>query len=201
MAEATSNPTAPAAELPLANPKEIKRIVFREVLAGDVKKFKAKSNTSQTGGGARDFRYRPYDKFDDVFGRILMGRAKPPRVRGGSSTHVTIYTGSVQITPGSQLTTLEFEPPTTARANEGRLTRLNALGLTVPTGQGRVFLLIWQTGDNNAYLAFATETQINSNQWHPAINQELTACLSFKRPKNNAGQGFVDFVRGSRFMK
>lgn len=193
-----------AQEAPLANPGEIKRFVFREVLAGDVLKFAAQSSSSGTGGGARDMRFRPYDKFDAVFERLLTGRKTVSRVRNAVPVDIRIYSAPVSVVHSSSrvtTATMEFEPPTTARDDEGRLTRLNHYGLAVPASQGRVMLLIWQTGDNAVRLAFATEKQLAAGKWHPQIGQALVDCFATKRRHGNAAQGFVDFVRGTRFYK
>jgi hypothetical protein len=180
----------------------LKRLVFREVLDGDVKKFAAKSNISGTGGGARDFRYRPYDDFDDVFSRILTDHKKEKRTRDEQPVDVVTYfgKGTYRGPNGDEPDkVLQFEPPTTARPNEGRLTRLSSLGLTVPKGEGRVFLLIWQMDDDAVWLGFATQKQLEANAWYQKINDFLLECMNAKRPVNNAAQGFIDFERSKHF--
>jgi hypothetical protein len=184
------------------NSSAVKRVVFREVLPGDVLKFAAKSNKTKSGGGARDFRYNPYDKFDDVFGRLLKGRRQEDRVRNKITTSVTVYENKAGLcTPSGVVPgkTLEFEPPTSAREGEGRLTRLNSLGLSVPKNQGRVFLMVWQTDDGKVWFGFATENELQSGKWHASINDFLLSCMTAKRRHGNAAQGFIDFEQGSQF--
>lgn len=177
----------------------IKRLIFREVLAGDVKKFEAKSNKTKSGGGARDFRFRPYSEFDGIFERMLAGTDTKPRKRDGAAKTITIYTSPVSIWGGTVSHPLEFEPPTTARKNEGRLTRLNHLGLAVPKNQGRVFLVIHQTGDDKVWLSFATQDELTNKAWHPTINDFLLACMLAPRSSNSAAQGFLDIEAGTHF--
>jgi hypothetical protein len=183
-------------------PSEIKRLVFREVLPGDTLKFAAKSNKQKAaGGGARDFRYRPYNKFDNIFGKILKQRSKVTRRRNKKSVSVGIYYDNATLVQNGINTpkVLEFEPPTTARKGEGRLTKLSSLGLSVPKGEGRVYLLVWQTGDDKVWFGFATQTQLEAKAWFKEINDFLLACMHAHRRAGNAAQGFMDFETSHTF--
>ena len=53
--------------MPELKQKEPALLFFYEIMPGDVLKFQTKSNTAQTGGGARDLRPRP----GAGFGRVL----------------------------------------------------------------------------------------------------------------------------------
>jgi hypothetical protein len=52
-------------------PTGIKRIVYYEIVEGDFRKFQAVSNDAPTGGGARDLRFRQYEKFLEVLKRLF----------------------------------------------------------------------------------------------------------------------------------
>jgi hypothetical protein len=178
----------------------VRRLAFKEVNDGDLLKFVAKSATSGTGGGARDLRFRPFKKFDGVFGRILTGRESPMRRRNGVMTPVPIYTSRVTVLGGqggNSTRDLVFEPPTTARAGEGRLTRVSSLGLEPPIGGGRLFFLLFQTGADTPFIAFATAQQIDAKDWHPSVNDFLAEALS---KVNKSAKGYIDFeVPGSYY--
>lgn len=181
------------------------RLVFREVLSGDRRKFRAKSNDANSGGGARDFRFSPYEKFDGVFERMLSGRSTVLRSRNGVKTPEEIYTSSVNVVKADGNTALKkivFEPPTTARKNEGRLTQLNHYGLDVPSEEeGRIVLLLYQTGNSKLWLTFATEQQLQGDVWDEEITHLLLNCLNAPRPYTHAAQGYYDIALGSRFCK
>ena len=185
------------------DPNEIARLVFRQVLPGDVLKFKAKSNTSVTGGGARDFRFRPYEKFDQVFERLLIGRKHVKRRRAGKDILEEIYTGRATVIHSATKQTLNdliFEPPTTARPGEGRLCQLDKLKLKVPTDPSAVLLLIWQEFSGNIFIAFVVETALRSGDWHPRISSALLQCIAERRGKK-AIQGYFDFEFTQHFCK
>lgn len=184
---------------------ELVRLVYREVLPGDVAKFAGKANITQSGGGARDFRFRPYFKFQGIFEKLLSGRKTETRIRNGVPTPEVIYTASVSVVDASGAATtrpIEFEPPTTARENEGRLPRLNAYGLLVPSGNcGRVLLLLYQTGNSQLFLNFATEQDLRNNLWDQTVTRHLLDCLEEERPVSHAAQGFFDLETGESYCK
>lgn len=184
---------------------ELVRLVYREVLPGDVAKFAGKSNTAPSGGGARDFRFSPYSKFQGIFEKLISGKKTEPRRRNGMSTDTLILTGKVTVTDASQVArekTIEFEPPTTARGDEGRLPRLNAYGMSVPSGNcGRILLLLYQTGSRQLFLNFATEQELRSGVWDPTVTLHLLGCLSERRPVSHAAQGFFDLATGESYCK
>jgi hypothetical protein len=181
------------------------RLVYREVLPGDVAKFAGKSNITQSGGGARDFRFRPYSKFQGIFERLLSGRKTESRSRDGAPTPTLIYTDTLSVIDangGATTRPIEFEPPTTAREDEGRLPRLNAYGLVVPSGNfGRVMLVLYQTGNGALFLNFATEADLRNNVWDTTVTNHLLDCLAEKRPISHAAQGFFDLATGESFCK
>lgn len=41
----------------------VKRFIFKELVEGDFRKFFAQSNDTDSGGGARDLRYKPQKEF------------------------------------------------------------------------------------------------------------------------------------------
>ena len=68
-------------------------VVFKQLVEGDLRKFKAESNDADTGGGARDLRFRPYDRFDGAFERLFPVEELVPRRRNNKSTMVKVRKG------------------------------------------------------------------------------------------------------------
>jgi hypothetical protein len=181
----------------------VRRIIFREVLPGDLRKFTATSADANTGGGARDFRFTPFDKFDGVFARALPGRAKEARVRNKVRTSVMLYTATVSIpmNNGTAATKeLRFEPPTTARDGEGRLAQLSKFDLEPPTNQGRFLLLIIEDAGGNVIVTFYSEQDLADGKWHQAVNVFFKQVFAVQQ-KKNANQGFIDFERQTQWIK
>ena len=42
---------------------DVKLVVYKKIVDGDLRKFSATSNDTQTGGGARDLRFSPAAEF------------------------------------------------------------------------------------------------------------------------------------------
>lgn len=181
----------------------VKRIIFREVMEGDLRKFTATSADADTGGGARDFRFTPFNKFDGVFARALPGRATENRVRDGVRTSETLYTATVSIPKkdGSTITReLRFEPPTDSRNGEGRLAQLDKFGLEPPVSEGRFLLLIIEDATGAVILTFYSEQDLASGLWHQTVNDFFKEV--FARPKRRmATQGYIDFELHTQWIK
>lgn len=181
----------------------VKRIIFREVMPGDLKKFTATAAPSGTGGGARDLRFRPFDKFDGVFARTLPGREKVERRREGEREEIEIYTANANVVRSDNTSfkkQISFEPPTTARPDEGRLARVHDLNLDVPEDEGRLLILIIQDANDELIITFFSEKDLESGKWHPAVNEFFKEV--FATPKRaSATQGYIDFEQHSRWIK
>ena len=174
----------------------ILRLAAREIVDGDRLKFQAKSCLNGSGGSARDMRFSPYDKFDDVFGRILPNRAVVSRKRGGIPTPTTVYTAPVSVRNpnGSHDVQLIFEPPNDTRRTEGRVALIHELGLDIPTSTGkRLLFLLGQMDDGTAFVTTAREEDVP--QWHPDVAALLDKILLYQHGQR-AANGYIDFVTG-----
>jgi hypothetical protein len=181
----------------------VKRVIFREVMPGDLRKFTATSNDAPTGGGARDFRFTPFDQFDGVFARALKGRSTETRLRNRQHSQVTLYTANVSVPrkngpPAKK--ELRFEPPTSARDAEGRLAQLSKFGLEPPADEGRFVLLIIEDANSSVIVTFFSEQDLAGGRWHSSINDFFKEVFSSPQRKN-ANQGFIDFERHTRWIK
>ncbi|HIF5880018.1 TPA: hypothetical protein ACX3FY_004164 [Vibrio parahaemolyticus] len=181
---------------------QVVRMVYREVMPGDRRKFVAQSNDTPSGGGARDFRYRPYGSFEGIFEKMLSNRKTIARRRNGIQTNIEIHSSRVQVIKGAStvIKEIEFEPPTDARGDEGRLTRLSHYELEVtPESEGRTFLLLYQVGSGELFLTFASEQSLHAELWDENITEILLDCLYAKC--RGAKQGYHDFEMNTSFCK
>lgn len=181
----------------------VRRIIFREVKPGDLKKFTATAAPSGTGGGARDLRFRPFDKFDGVFARALPGREKVERRREGEREEIEIYAAKATVVTSNNTSfekEISFEPPTTARPDEGRLARVHDLNLDVPEGEGRLLFLIIEDAQGKLIITFFSEKDLESGKWHPAVNDFFKEVFSTPAGAH-ATQGYIDFEQKTRWIK
>lgn len=103
--------------MPINPPGNPVLVVFREVLPGDLRKFRAESNDADTGGGARDLRFREGSRMSPVLARMFPNPADEAGVTRGDVYWVT----SDDTAASGQV---EFWRPTDARPNEVRLGRI-----------------------------------------------------------------------------
>ena len=61
---------------------DVRLVIYKRIVEGDLSKFTATSNITQSGGGARDLRFRPRS-FSPLSGECL--RRTPTVCSGGSS--------------------------------------------------------------------------------------------------------------------
>lgn len=81
----------------MANEHEVARVIFQVIEDGDRRKFEAVSNDADTGGGARDLRFRPANRFLPVLGR----HQHAPNLRSGFCRGVPQRLNLVVRHPGS----------------------------------------------------------------------------------------------------
>lgn len=201
----------------------LRRFVFKELKDGDLRKFRAASNNTASGGGARDQRYSPYPDFDGVFGLMFTGRSKKNRrMRDGTSKLSTIYDADMSvhiddtgIDPATTKLTIvdeqgerfairnmKFWPPTNGRKGEGRLAQVSKFQLNPPDNEGRVFLLLIQDSAlTSVRLAFLTEHAVLHTQgWHPEVVKFFKDILSTPEA-GNAVMGYRDFDLNKSYVK
>ncbi len=183
-----------------AQPAGVLRVVFRQIVAGDFRKFKAESNDADSGGGARDLRFRPYPAFRDIFADLLPSTRIEKRRRNGIPTDTEIRVGAFFWSEGNGKEASKeatFEPPTDARPNEGRIPVVHTYPPfnTLPaTTEGKMVALLIQREDGNVWPAFATEEALRSGQWNTGISDFILKSLDANRPQNQVARGFIDFV-------
>lgn len=185
-------------------PAGVKRLVFKEITEGDFRKFEAESNDADTGGGARDLRFRPYDPFEYIFSTLFPGVKKEQRVRSGKKVSVNVQVGQLHWDEHGREIAREvtFEPPTTARPDEGRIPIVHTyppLRRFPPTNEGRMLLLFIQRDDDKVFAEFTTEKSLRSGAWEDQVATPILKSLGAKRGSGNLARGYLDFVSGKEY--
>ena len=173
------------------------RVLYREIVEGDFRKFDARSNDSDSGGGARDLRFRPYDKLKSTV--QLMFPQSVTETTGKRTIQVQKGVFQWLDASGTQHSKdAFFYPPTDSRPGEWRLARVHehqCFTQKMPrTNQGRILVLLTQLADGTVWPSFATEHDLRTNKnWNPAVAKALLDCLNARRPSNKVATGFSDF--------
>lgn len=173
--------------LPQPTGTGITRLVYKEIVRGDRRKFEAQSNDTPSGGGARDLRYSPYEEFVKVFGRMLPTRDANDVCTG----HFTWIDKGAQ-KRGDAF----FHPPTSVRPNEGRIASVDKyLPLdTLPSeSEGTTILIIYQDKHGEVWPYFTTDRSLASGEWHPAVSELILKCLHAHRRTGVSCCGYIDY--------
>ena len=200
-------------ELIGAKPADVKRVVFKQIVWGDFRKFEARSNDADTGGGARDLRFRPHAEFAEVFRLLFPATRTEQRRREGENVSVEVLVGRLHWSDGGKDVSKEatFETPTTARAGEGRIPTVyryppfNHIIAVWPEdkwekdkwtlkGEGRLVLLLVQRDDGTVWPEFATEKSFNSGVWEDSVARPILRSLNAKRRSTQVARGYIDFA-------
>lgn len=196
-----------AANLP-SNATQVARILYKEIVAGDLRKIEAKSNDSDTGGGARDFRFGSYKRLTKVIKIMFPQVVQETRKRGGVSKQIDVFKGQFHWQQkGTNLSKDSFfEPPTDARGSEGRIARVPeypcfALNLIPKAGEGnRVLLMLIQRNDGSVWPHFADEVSLRTvGKWDTSVANALIECLDTKRQAGLAVIGYRDFTTAESY--
>lgn len=188
---------------------QVSRILYKEIVPGDLRKIIARSNDSATGGGARDFRFGSFKTLLPVIQHMFPNKVKQNRKRDGVVEQVDVYQGEFfWYDEKNQINRKEsfFEPPTDVRPSEGRIARVHEYGCfdtsRVPKGGigNRVLLLLIQLNDGSVWPYYAEESTLRiKGKWDPIVARELLSCLDAERPSNRAVIGYRDFASEQRY--
>lgn len=178
------------------------RVLYREIVEGDFRKFEAKSNDSDSGGGARDLRFRGYKQLKPTID--LMFPKSITETTGKRTIQVRQGDFQWQDANGNfHAKDAFFYPPTDSRPDEWRLARVHnypCFTKKPPTNMGRIIVLLTQLADGSVWPSFATEQDLQTNpQWIPAVSKALLDCLHAPRASNKVATGFYDFQSGTKY--
>lgn len=187
----------------MAGPKPV-LLVYRELVAGDLRKLKAESNDdSSSGGGARDLRL-PWRTFRPIMHQMFDTESTG---KGGKPIRTAriIYKGAA----GPEYTTLEYWPATESRPSEDRVAKVHsspAIGGRPPAlNRGRIFTVFikWFNGDVTCGYAYEEDLR-SGTSWHASVSSAILSCMRDTDHKNTARrrnprsvQGYCDFLNGT----
>lgn len=187
---------------------QVARILYKEIVGGDLRKIHAASNDSDSGGGARDFRFGSYPNIEQVVRQMFPSQKQESRRRGGRNVPTTLYFGSFHYLVNGATYSKEsiFEPPTDARPMEGRIARVHeqpclATDLMPQVSAGnRVFLLLIQLIDGTVWPYYAEERTLRTaGLWDPNVAERMLECIDARRSSAHAVVGFFDFTNSTRY--
>lgn len=187
---------------------QVARILYKEIVTGDLRKIHAVSNDADTGGGARDFRFGSYQSIAATVMQMFPNPVVESRRRNGVLVPTTIYSGQFYWHQNGtvQTATSYFEPPTDARPAEGRITRvheqpsLSTALMPTPTAGNRVFLLLIQLLDSTVWPFYAEEQTLRTaGLWDPQVASRMLQCIDSQRRADQAIIGFFDFTNGGAY--
>lgn len=189
------------------NTSPVARLVFKEITEGDRRKILAESNDSDTGGGARDFRFGDYSRFAPILEQMFPNKAVEQRRRGKEKKDITIHKGHFHWEENGVANSKEscFEPPTSARPSEGRITKVHEYPCfdvsKIPHGGegNRVVLLLIQRMDGTVWPYFADERSLTNDPWDSRVADEILRCIHATRAEGRAVIGYMDFTKSEKY--
>ena len=165
-------------------------ILFQQLRLATVLKAQGVSNDAPTGGGARDLRLRPYDRFQPFMERLLPETRTQSRQDGGE---VTIRYGLATWGDGSETREIKYWPPTNARPREGRIAQISSLlPLAVPPEdvEGSVILFV-RDEDGLIWVRYATDEGLRDSL--PEVGDSIRDCLG-NATENRIATGYIDLT-------
>jgi len=157
--------------------RKIVRVLLQNIEDGDRRKFEARSNDSDSGGGARDLRFRPETAFFPFFKKVLPERRSHIRKSKGVVEQIEILGGDVHWDDSGREKSAKIEvwPSTHARPNECRIATVSRLGVydlikDDPSG-GRSIFMLFQQKNEVVRIYFTTETSLRNDNWDPSIKK------------------------------
>jgi len=156
------------------------RFVYKQIVPGDILKLFAESNKADTGGGARDLRFSPYDKFWPVFQKmfdVVPGRK---------------YLDASLIWENGVTTKTEVYPPTASRPNETRITKVNSCcpKKFVPAGLDACLFILVQSEDG-VYTSFMTKAEVFAAGFTHRLERFLISVIEYTN-LSKTPMGYVD---------
>jgi len=177
------------------------RVLYKEIRDSDVRKILAQSNDSDTGGGARDIRYRDFDTLRPIIRKLF-----PKPIQKTRTVHIGNIYWLDDKTGKPTRKEAEFWEPTDARPGEGRLAKVHTFQCFEPkrmaTAQsegGRILMLLVQQSDNSVWPYYVSETSLRTDKaWDQKVATAIIECLD-QGGGRNATQGYVDFTNNTRY--
>jgi len=184
------------------------RVVFKQIMNGDRRKVHAESNDSDSGGGARDFRFN-HTGLGPTFAAMFPMRETFIRRRNGQSTQTEVYVGRLvwlrdpaKPEAGTDEMKIIYEPPTDTRGSEGRIAKVH----TYPPFRrypqetsGMVLLLLVEDETGVVWSFYTTQAELKTDKrWNRTLANAILACIAHT-PDHQAAQGTIDLRSGHTY--
>lgn len=169
------------------NNLDVKLVIYKRIVEGDLSKFTATSNITPSGGGARDLRFSPADKFFPVFQRMFTQNGSILSGYFSWANHVD--------------TKVEIHSPTNARPNEVRIGRIHECfpQSVIPNNSSDCILLIVLDSTGKVSPYFTSQYSLQHDNWHPAIKNPILEGLNAQRSAKTTAMGYVDIENGRSY--
>jgi hypothetical protein len=170
-------------------------LFFKQMMEGDIKKYRAESNVAPTGGGARDLRVSPVELFQPALQQMFNQPGPELSVTQGPVAWRTKARGV-------EYTTIELWPPTNARRRELRISKFYDVG-GWDVSESR-FARESKAGNRCFYVLEMDRAGVVWARilWEKDLNKEQPEVASFVRqqisetPTHQAVRGVVDLLTG-----
>lgn len=167
---------------PVDNAPNVNIVIYKRIVAGDLSKFTATSNVTQSGGGARDLRFSPAEKFLPIFQRMFTACDETGKLRGFFSW------------ADHENTEVFIHPPTSSRPNEVRIGCIHECfpANVIPDSAVDCILLIVLDNNGRIYPYFTSQQSLQHDNWHPAIKNPILEGLNARRSAKITAMGYID---------
>ena len=164
----------------------VKLIIYKKIVPGDFRKFRAESNDTPSGGGARDLRFSPAAEFTPQFNRMF----SEPGIDGTLSGRF--------YWPGLLPTDVIIHQPTNARPNEVRIGTVHLCFPTqiLPIDSDDCILLLVLDNEDRVWPSFTSEQSLRNDNWHLAVKDPILRGLNARRGDRVTPMGYVDLENG-----
>lgn len=168
---------------------KVLRCIYKKIAPGDLRKFSATSNDKQSGGGARDLRFSPADRFFPEFKRMF-----PTENQEGNLSGLFYW-------EDHEATSVVISKPTKARPTEIRISNINVCfpDSHVPGSADDCILLLIEEEGGKVYPYFTSEVSLESKKWNSSFAKPIIDGLNAQRSKNTSPMGFVDLEYPEEF--
>jgi hypothetical protein len=187
------------------------RVVFKSIEQGDLLKLDARSNISQSGGGARDFRF-PFRPFQAVMPKLFPTIVQVMRSRNKVRQPIDIRQATlvwIDENGQTQQMQINYEPPTDARPSEGRIPRVHqipplAVANLPPPVEGQPFVLFVEEAGQRLGVHYVSHYALLNAKppWHPLLKNTIVDALVKQQARNkpnDSASGWVDFTTGRTY--
>ena len=167
----------------------VKRIIYKKIVPGDLRKFSAQANDSGTGGGARDLRFSPSERFFPEFKKMFQ------KEKTNGSLQGVFYWEDC---PPTEVT---VHAPDASRPNECRIGTVHRCfpESQIPESADDCILLIIQDYEGKVHPCFTSQLSLRTEQWNTTVSKGILKGLEANRRADITPAGYLDFEDGEEY--